>query len=141
MGVRVLAVDPDPDDLRLIGLKLRQAGFEVLTALDGERGLALVLSSRPEVLLTEVMLPGRDGLSVVAEARRQLGPAAPVAILLSQNGEEADVVAGLRAGADDYIVKPFSPRELIARITVARVRAGRLPTSVADDSPAAEVEA
>jgi DNA-binding response OmpR family regulator len=121
----VLVVDYDPDILRLVGIKLRRAGFEVLTALDGDQGLAMALSHRPDVLLTEVMLPGRDGLSLVADTRRQLGAAAPITILLSQKGQAADIVAGLACGADDYIVKPFSPRELIARITVALIKAGQ----------------
>jgi DNA-binding response OmpR family regulator len=125
MGIRVLAIDYDRDILRLVEIKLRRAGFEVLTTANSDQALATILSHRPDVLLTEVMLPGRDGTSIVAEAKKQLGEAAPIAILLSHKGQEADIVAGLASGADDYIVKPFSPRELIERITVALIKAGR----------------
>jgi two-component system alkaline phosphatase synthesis response regulator PhoP len=119
----LLVVDSDPDILRLVEHKLRPAGFEVLTALDGERGLALAMVKRPTVLLAEALLPGLDGLSLVAETRRLLGPTGPVAILLSESEQEADIAAALASGADDYVLKPFSPRELITRIAVARARA------------------
>jgi DNA-binding response OmpR family regulator len=124
MKLRVVAVDSDLDVLRLIEIKLRRAGFQVLKASDGDQGLAMVLAHRPDVLVTEVMLPGRDGMSLVTEVRRQLGAQAPIAILLSSSGKEADIVEGLSRGADDYIIKPFSPRELIARVMVAAVKAG-----------------
>ena len=138
MQVCVLAIDYDPDVLRLVDIKLRRAGFEVLTALTGERGLVAALTHHPDVLLAEVMMPDRDGRSIVAEAKSRLGPRAPIAILMSQNGQEADIVAGLSCGADDYIVKPFSPRELLERITVALVRTGRHAGSAMTDAVPAE---
>jgi DNA-binding response OmpR family regulator len=126
-------MDYDPDTLRLVDIKLRRAGFEVLTALTCERGLMAALTYHPDVLLAEVMMPDGDGRSIVAEAKRRLGARAPIAILMSQNGQEADIVAGIACGADDYIVKPFSPRELLVRITVALVRAGRQAGSTVTD--------
>lgn len=141
MRVRVLAIDYDPDVLRLVDIKLRRAGFDVLTALSGECGLAAALTRQPDVLLVEVMMPDRDGRSIVADTRSRLGPRAPVAILMSQSGQEADIVAGLACGADDYIVKPFSPRELLERITVALVRAGRHAGAATPDAVPAERDA
>ena len=141
MRRRVLAIDDDPDTLRLIEIKLRRAGFEVRTALVGDHGLAIALTHHPDVLIAEVMLPERDGRSIVAEVKQRLGAAAPIAILMSQNGQAADVVAALAAGADDYIAKPFSPRELLARITVALARAGRHATVASADATRADVDA
>jgi DNA-binding response OmpR family regulator len=136
MSLSALVVDYDPDILRLVEIKLRRAGYRVLTAASGDQGLALVRSARPDVLVAELLLPGCDGARLVAETKRELGAAAPIAILLGRGESEADIVAALACGADDYLVKPFSPRELLARITVARVRAGRF-----DGAAAGEVSA
>jgi DNA-binding response OmpR family regulator len=119
---RVLVIDSDPDTLRLIDIKLRRAGFEVLTALSGTDGLAWAAAKRPDVILAEVELSGCDGRALVAEARRQLTGRVPIAILMSRSDAQADIVAALASGADDYIVKPFSPRELMVRINVALAR-------------------
>jgi len=119
---RVLAVDNDPDTLRLVSIKLRRAGYEILTSLTGNEGLALALAEQPEVVLTEVLLAGINGLDLVAEIRQQLGAAAPITILMGRDGSEAGILAGLAVGADDFIVKPFSPRELLVRIKVALAR-------------------
>ena len=139
-GLCVLAIDDDPDVLRLIEIKLRRAGLHVRTALTGDQGLAIALAHRPDVLISEVMLPERDGRSIVAEVKRQLGAAAPVAILMSEHGREADIVGALAGGADDYVVTPFSPRELLVRITVALARAGRLVASVSPVISSSEIE-
>ena len=125
MPMRVLVVDDEADIRRLIEIKLRRAGFEVLTAADGQEGLETTLAQRPDLVLLDVMMPRRDGYSVVSEIKQQLGSEAPIVILLTAKGQEADVVQGLASGADDYVIKPFSPRELVARIQVALIKAGR----------------
>ena len=125
MAIRVLVVDDEADILRLIEIKLRKSGFEVLTARDGQEGLDKALAERPDLLLLDVMMPRKDGYTVVAEIKEKLGSESPIMILLTAKGQEADVVKGLTSGADDYIIKPFSPRELLARINVILIKKGK----------------
>jgi two-component system alkaline phosphatase synthesis response regulator PhoP len=127
MTVRTLVVDDEVDILRLIEIKLRKAGFEVMTARDGQEGLSKALAEKPDLMLVDVVMPKLDGFSLVSEVRKSLGAAAPVIILLTSKGEEADVVKGLSSGADDYIIKPFSSHELIARIQVTLIKNGIAP--------------
>ena len=122
MAIRTLVVDDEVDILRLIEIKLRKAGFEVMTARDGQEGLSKALAEKPDLMLVDVVMPKLDGFSLVSEVRKALGGAAPVIILLTSKGEEADVVKGLNSGADDYIIKPFSSHELIARIQVTLIK-------------------
>ncbi|GAC1476673.1 MAG: hypothetical protein PVSMB4_00650 [Ktedonobacterales bacterium] len=123
--VRVLAVDDEADILHLIEIKLKKAGFEVMTGRDGQEGLDKALAEKPDLMLVDVMMPQLDGYAVVREVKRQLGVDAPIIILLTAKGQEADVVKGLSSGADDYIIKPFSPRELIARVNVLLIKHGK----------------
>ncbi|GAC1431777.1 MAG: hypothetical protein NVS4B1_30450 [Ktedonobacteraceae bacterium] len=125
MAIRALVVDDEADILRLIEIKLKKAGFEVLTAHDGLEGLEKALAEKPDIMLVDVMMPRMDGYTVVSEVRQKLGTEAPVIILLTAKGQEADIVKGLTSGADDYIIKPFSPRELIARINVVMIKSGK----------------
>jgi len=125
MAIRALVVDDETDILRLIEIKLKKAGFEVVTARDGQEGLDKALAEKPDIMLVDVMMPRMDGYSVVSEVRQKLGSEAPIIILLTAKGQEADVVKGLTSGADDYIIKPFSPRELIARINVVLIKSGK----------------
>ena len=127
MAIRLLAIDDEFDILRLIRIKLEKAGFEVLTANNGEEGLAIALAEKPDVMLVDIMMPKKNGYQVVSEVREKLEDAAPIAILLSAKGQQEDVVNGLNAGAEDYIIKPFSPRELIERINVALIKSGKFP--------------
>jgi two-component system alkaline phosphatase synthesis response regulator PhoP len=124
MSIRVLAVDDEPDVLRLIQIKLKKAGFEVLTARDGEEGLQTAIAERPDVVLMDVMMPRMDGFTAVSKIKEQVQPA-PLILMLTAKGQETDVVRGLSGGADDYVIKPFAPRELIARINVALIKAGK----------------
>ena len=124
MSIRVLAVDDEPAILRLVEIKLKKAGFEVLTARDGEEGLAKAIEERPDVVLLDVMMPRMDGFTAAGKIKEQVQPA-PLILMLTAKGQEADVVKGLSGGADDYIIKPFAPRELIARINVALIKAGK----------------
>ena len=124
MATKVLAVDDAPDVRRLIEIKLKKAGFQVLTAVDGQDGLDQALAQKPDVVLMDVMMPRMDGLSAARAIVEQADPA-PVILMLTAQGQESDLMQGLAGGADDYIVKPFVPRELISRIKVAMIHAGR----------------
>src|SRR4029453_2281643 len=109
----VLVVDDEPKIVEVVGDYLRSAGFSVTTAADGEGAVALARARPPDLVLLDLGLPGMDGLDVARDLRR----ASPVPIImLTARGEEADRVLGLELGADDYLVKPFSPRELLARV-------------------------
>jgi two-component system alkaline phosphatase synthesis response regulator PhoP len=131
VSIRVLAVDDEPDVLRLVEVKLKKAGFEVLTARDGEEGLSKALTERPDVVLMDVMMPRMDGFTAAGLIKERVQPA-PLVLMLTAKGQEADVVRGISGGADDYVIKPFAPRELIARINVALVKAGKTPVMSAD---------
>jgi two-component system alkaline phosphatase synthesis response regulator PhoP len=124
MPIRVLAVDDESDVLRLIQIKLQKAGFEVLTAHDGEEGLQVAIAEHPDVVLMDVMMPRMDGYTAVARIKEEMQPA-PLILMLTAKGQEQDVIRGLTGGAEDYIIKPFAPRELIARINVALIKAGK----------------
>ncbi len=111
---RVLVVEDDPD--MAVGLRdnLEFEGFEVSVARNGEAAVSLATEQRPDLILLDIMLPGRDGLDVCRILRRR-GLAMPV-IMLTARGQESDKIIGLETGADDYVTKPFSVRELMARV-------------------------
>lgn len=127
--IRVLVVDDEPALVELISRYLRREGFEVSTAADGERAIELARQRDPQVIALDVMLPGVDGIEV---ARRLRGFSDAYIIMLSARVEEVDRVVGLEVGADDYMTKPFSPRELVARIS-AMLRRPR-DTTTGEDS-------
>ncbi len=110
----MLVVDPDPATLEVVHLLLGEAGFQVWTTKDGVEALRVASIRRPDLLILEVVLPDVDGFRVMRGARCAAGPI-PV-IMLSARGSEPDRIAGLRLGADDYVTKPFLPRELVARV-------------------------
>jgi DNA-binding response OmpR family regulator len=112
----VLVVDDEPIVAEVVGRYLRRDGFAVLSASTGPEGLAAALdqANAPQAIVLDVMLPGMDGLEVCRQLR-QSHVTAPI-ILLTARGEEADRVGGLGIGADDYVVKPFSPAEVVARV-------------------------
>jgi len=118
---RILVVDDEPSILKLIRVNLERDGYEVETAADGKTALELAGRLRPDLVLLDVMLPGLDGISVCRTLRNEPATRNIPIIMLSARGEEVDRVLGLEMGADDYITKPFSPRELLARIK-ARLR-------------------
>src|SRR5215210_7536200 len=109
----VLVVDDDPKIVRLVRASLQPAGFEVLSAGDGEAGIAMVESERPDLIILDRNMPRLDGLTACARIRELSD--LPV-LMLTALSTEADRVAGLEGGADDYVVKPFSPIELLARV-------------------------
>jgi DNA-binding response OmpR family regulator len=116
MKPKILVVDDEPDALELVGFNLKRAGFEVVTALDGVEALRKARQLFPSLIVLDVMLPEMDGLEVCKQLRADPQTAATPIILLTARAAEIDRVLGLELGADDYLTKPFSPRELILRI-------------------------
>jgi DNA-binding response OmpR family regulator len=126
----VLVVDDEPMLRNLLSRLLRMEGYEVLEAEDGQKAIEIVRANEPDLVLLDVMLPARDGLDVLGDLRRTTN--VPV-ILVSALGEEADRVLGLKMGADDYVVKPFSAAELSARIESVLRRAKLRATGAANN--------
>jgi DNA-binding response OmpR family regulator len=115
----VLIVDDDPDIRDVASMKLTLAGLDVRAESDGERGMAAALEMRPDVVLLDWMMPNKTGLDVCRELRAHPETADTTIIMLTAKAQEVDIERGFSAGADDYIVKPFSPRELVTRVTAA----------------------
>jgi two-component system alkaline phosphatase synthesis response regulator PhoP len=116
----VLVVDDAPDILRLTRDYLEHAGFEVLTATEGSGAIRLARSRRPDLVVLDLGLPGLDGLDVTRQLRRD--SSVPI-IMLTARADESDKLVGLELGADDYVTKPFSPKELVARVRAVLRRA------------------
>lgn len=112
----ILVVEDESDILRLLSYNLKAAGFEVLTAEDGYQALSTARRHLPDLVILDLMLPGLDGFEVCRELKRGNDTQQIPVIILTAKGEEIDRIVGLELGADDYVVKPFSPRELILRI-------------------------
>ena len=116
MKTKILVVDDEPDALDLIQYNLKAAGFDVVTAADGEEALRKARATQPNLVILDVMLPEVDGLEVCKTLRREPVTAAIPIIMLTAKAGEIDRVLGLELGADDYVTKPFSPRELVLRV-------------------------
>ena len=114
MNARILVVDDEAHIVEFVRGYLERDGYEVLTAADGDTAVALANESHPDLLVLDVMLPGRSGFDVL-RSLRAAGSTVPV-IMLTARDDVIDRVAGLELGADDYVVKPFEPRELVARV-------------------------
>ena len=115
---RVLVVDDDTALAEMLGIVLRSEGFEPVFCADGAQALAVFRESKPDVILLDLMLPGMDGIDVCRAIRAESG--VPI-VMLTAKTDTVDVVLGLESGADDYVVKPFKPKELVARLR-ARLR-------------------
>ena len=111
----VLIVDDEPTIVEVVARYLERAGYRTQTAANGEQALEAAARERPDLVVLDLMMPGIDGLRVMRRLRDQASEPVGV-ILLTARGEESDRVTGLRLGADDYVVKPFSPVELVARV-------------------------
>lgn len=131
MTETVLTVDDEPRFVRLIEANLLSAGYKVLTANNGASALEIVVSKQPNLILLDVMMPEMDGFEVLERIREFSN--VPI-IMLTAKGEEADRVEGLNRGADDYVVKPFSANELLARVR-AVIRRSIVSSSAPKDSP------
>ena len=117
-GARVLVVDDDQALAEMLGIVLRGEGFEPAFVFDGDAAIGAFRRERPDVVLLDLMLPGTDGIEVCRQIRAESG--VPI-VMLTARGDTTDIVVGLESGADDYIVKPFKPKELVARVR-ARLR-------------------
>ena len=112
----VLVVDDEPDILELIRFNLEREGYTVRTVATGEEALATATEVMPDIVVLDLMLPGLDGIEVCRRLKREAGTQAVPVLMLTAKTEDTDIVTGLEIGADDYVTKPFSPREVVARV-------------------------
>ena len=133
MGKTILIVEDEQNIVDILSFNLGREGYDTLEAYDGPTGLQLALEQNPDLILLDLMLPGMDGFDVCRKIR-QAGASTPI-LMLTAREEEADKVLGLELGADDYITKPFSMRELLARVK-ANIRRVSMPAPAAEDGPA-----
>ena len=137
-GKTILVIDDEAKLARTLSLYLEQAGFQPLTATDGPQGLAVFRREKPDLVLLDLNLPGGlDGLDVCRQIRRE--SQAPI-IMLTARVEEVDRLIGLELGADDYVTKPFSPREVVARVRAVLRRSAAPPAGVGEILRAADLE-
>ena len=113
---KIAVIEDEVDILEVINYNLSKEGFDVCSALDGEEGLALIKKEVPDLVLLDLMLPGLDGIEICRKLKTDYSTRSIPIIMVTAKGEESDIVLGLGMGADDYMVKPFRPRELMARI-------------------------
>lgn len=128
-NAKILVIDDEPNIVNLVTAYLKPEGYEVYTAEDGQQGLKAARAFKPDLIVLDVMLPGMDGIEVLTRLRRESDV---YVILLTAKTEETDRVVGLSVGADDYVIKPFSPRELTARIKAALRRIKNTATTSTD---------
>jgi two-component system, OmpR family, alkaline phosphatase synthesis response regulator PhoP len=129
MAQRILVVDDDREIVRLVRTYLEQNHYDVLTAYDGETALHILRRERPDLMLLDLMLPDRDGWDVTRVVRGDTGLAALPIIMLTARVEDHDKILGLELGADDYVSKPFNPREVVARVRAVLRRAQGEPSA------------
>jgi len=115
-SAKILIVDDEPSIINLVSSYLKADGYDVYTAVDGPSGLKAARAYKPDLIILDLMLPGMDGLEILTRLRRESDV---YIILLTARTEETDKIVGLSVGADDYVTKPFSPRELTARVKAA----------------------
>src|SRR5512134_185431 len=120
---KILVIDDEPSIINLVSAYLKPEGYDVYTATDGNAGLKAAHAFKPDLIILDLMLPGMDGLELLTRLRRESDV---YVIMLTARTEETDKIVGLSVGADDYVTKPFSPRELLARVKAAlrRIHAG-----------------
>lgn len=128
---KILVVDDEPDAVELIEFNLKNAAYDVVTAMDGAEALQKARAILPDLIILDLMLPEVDGLDVCKMLRRDLATAGIPIIMLTAKAAEIDRILGLELGADDYVAKPFSPRELVLRVK-RLLRRGQTPETKAD---------
>jgi two-component system phosphate regulon response regulator PhoB len=137
----VLVVEDDDDIRELVSYNLLKEGYQVAGVASGEDALAAVAAKPPDLVLLDLMLPGLDGLSVCRQLKGDPATEPLPVVMLTAKGEEADIVAGLNLGADDYVTKPFSPKVLLARVqAVLRRAAARQAAGDEDEEPDETIE-
>jgi len=127
MSSRVLIVEDEPDIRELVVHHLKREGYQVSAASSGEEGLRQVQAAPPDLVILDLMMPAMDGLEVCRRLRQDPATASLPIVMLTAKGDEVDRVLGLEIGADDYIVKPFSPKELLARVRAVLRRSRPAP--------------
>ena len=127
MGATILIVDDEPDVADLLKYHLQRAGYQILVAGDGARALEIARRARPEAIVLDLMLPGMSGLEVCRELRKNPNTARLGILMLTAKGQPTERISGLETGADDYVTKPFSPKEVVLRVQalVRRSQAAR----------------
>lgn len=113
---KIVIVEDEPDILEVLSYNLKREGFEVFSAINGTLGLSLVNKELPDLVLLDLMLPGMDGIEICSTIKNNPATKNALIIMVTAKGEESDIVLGLGVGADDYVTKPFSPKELVARV-------------------------
>lgn len=113
---KIVIIEDEPDILEVLSYNLKREGFEVFSATNGAIGLSLVNKELPDLILLDLMLPGMDGIEICSTIKNDPATQNTLIIMVTAKGEESDIVLGLGVGADDYIAKPFSPKELVARV-------------------------
>jgi phosphate regulon transcriptional regulator PhoB len=131
MSQKILIVDDEQDIVDLVGYNLEKAGYKTVRAYDGEAGLRKALAEGPDLVVLDVMLPGLDGWEVCKRLRANEKTARLPVMMLTAKGDETEKVLGLELGADDYLTKPFSPKELVARV---RALLRRVPKTAASQA-------
>jgi two-component system alkaline phosphatase synthesis response regulator PhoP len=123
---KILVIDDEPSIINLVSAYLKPEGYEVYTAADGNAGLKAARAFKPDLIILDLMLPGMDGIELLTRLRRE---SEVYVIMLTARTDETDKIVGLSVGADDYVTKPFSPRELTARVKAAlrRIKTGSTP--------------
>ena len=123
-GARILVADDDPVAARFVASLLAEKGYEVLVAPDGEHAFEIAMKLRPDLIVSDLVMPYRDGFDIVQAIRESRALADVPIVILSMKDREEDIVRGLETGADDYVVKPFNARELLARVRKLLAREG-----------------
>ncbi|MBA4420537.1 MAG: DNA-binding response regulator [Anaerolinea sp.] len=131
-AAKILLIDDEPSIHNVVTAYLKAEGYEYMSAKDGPGGLTAARTFKPDLIILDVMLPGMDGIEVLTNLRRESNV---YVIMLTARSEETDKIVGLSVGADDYLTKPFSPRELIARVKAA-LRRIQSPTNASDTTSA-----
>jgi two-component system phosphate regulon response regulator PhoB len=127
---RILVVDDEPDILNLLEYNLKRAGFQAILAKDGPEAIEAARANRPDLVLLDIMLPDMEGTEVLRRLKSFEATASIPVIMLTAKGEEVDKIVGFELGAEDYITKPFSPRELILRVKAVLKRTAERPEPV-----------
>jgi len=130
---KIVAIEDESDILEVIAYNLSREGYEVISARDGEKGLRIIKREQPDLVLLDLMLPGLDGLEVCRLLKSDPVTDSIPIIMVTAKGEESDVVLGLGIGADDYVTKPFSPKELVARVRAVLRRTRRVESLVSSE--------